>query len=77
MYPSQISQMTNADLDPAGGFCPGFMFEAFDGFIDEAAAAACIWAIAIAFMLALLDCRGNGVIEMLGCCDLDDLGPGV
>lgn len=65
MYPSHISQMTNDDLEPAGGVWPGFMLAAFAGLADAAAATACMLAIVIATGVA--GWRGNGVMDMLGC----------
>lgn len=74
MYPSQISQMTNDDLEPAGGVWPGFMLAALGGLTEAAAAAACM--LATDNEVGTVDWRGSGVIDILGCCVLDDFGPG-
>lgn len=64
--------MTNEALLPPAGDWPGFMLPPAcpappRPLADEAA---CIAAAAATVPEA--DCRGNGVIDMLGCCDFDD-----
>lgn len=72
MYPSHISQITNEALPPPADDWPGLIPVAAAAGFASCAAAACSWKDD----KAVDGCLGSGVIDMLGCCCLDDLGPG-